>query len=598
MKTHRGVPVHMLAAGIALVTIGCTNPTLQPAATEPNAASSSIPPGLSAPFAYGVASGDMTSDSAVLWTRTPGPASVTPELSLTPSFDHPRTLPAAIASEASDFTVKVLATELQAGTRYFFRFRAGGDISPVGSFRSAYAPDQHAAVRMVFTGDADWKWKPYPILASLVQENADFFLFLGDLIYESTDYEAKSVVEDLRGYRFKYRENREPRANSASRMVPMRDLYAAFGQYSVFDNHETGMSMANRDGPRYTEGGARFKGGYVNHTEGFRARIRAYREYQPVREEVHADTGDSRTDETGRFYRAVGWGANVEMIVLDDRSYRDVRLPSSDDPAATSCTRTMLGPVQLKWLEDALHAAKRRNAVWKVVVISSPIQEFGVASQVGVEMDGFKSWAGTYRCERNKILKFIDDHAIDNVVFLTTDNHYTAINNLAYETVPDDRRSARRPARNAFEIMTGPLGAVTGTPPYGRKFDIKGLPRREADRRILSVWNGESVDDQGQLMGLRQASLDPIGLEANFPGLEAFSIRSAGGRPGVVEPLAFASFNSYSYAVLTFDQSHLHVLVKTMPAVADPSTLLKTDAEREYESRRAEETFSFTVRAQ
>jgi hypothetical protein len=203
------------------------------------------------------------------------------------------------------------------------------------------------------------------------------------------------------------------------------------------------------------------------------------------------------------------------MIVLDDRSYRDERLPSSEDSAATNCTRTMLGPVQLKWFEDALLAAKRRNAAWKVVVISSPIQEFGVASQVGVDMDGFKSWAGTYRCERNKILKFIDDHAIDNVVFLTTDNHYTAINNLAYETVPDDRQSARKLARNAFEIMTGPLGAVTGTPPYGRKIDIKGLPRREADRRILSVWNGDSADDQGQLMEVfgtgTAAVISPVG---------------------------------------------------------------------------------------
>jgi phosphodiesterase/alkaline phosphatase D-like protein len=588
----------VLAAAIAVVTNACTNPTLRPAATEADAASYSIAPALSAPFAYGVASGDMTSDSAVLWTRTPGPASVTPELSLTPSFDHPRTLPAVSASGASDFTVKVLATELQAGTKYFFRFRAGSDISPVGSFRSAYAPDQHAAVRMVFTGDADWKWKPYPILASLAQENADFFLFLGDLLYESTDYADESVVEDLGGYRFKYRENREPRANSASGMLPMRDLYAAFGQYSVFDNHETGMSMTDRDAPRYTEGGAQFKGEFVNRTEGFKARIRAYREYQPVREEVHAGTGDRRTDETGRFYRAIAWGANVEMIVLDDRSYRDERLPTIEDPSATSCKRTMLGPVQLKWFEEALEAAKRRNAVWKVVVISSPIQEFGVASEVGVDMDGFKSWAGTYRCERNRILKFIDDHAIDNVVFLTTDNHYTSINNLAYETVPDDRQSVRRPARNAFEIMTGPLGAVTGTPPYGRKLDIKGLSRREADRRILSVWNGEVADDQGQLMGLKQAGLDPIGLEASFPGLEVGSIRSAGGKPGVVDPLAFASFNSYSYAVLTFDQSHVHVVVKSMPAVADPSTLVKDDAEREYENRRAEETFSFTVRAQ
>jgi hypothetical protein len=33
------------------------------------------------PFAYGVASGDMTADSAILWTRTPDAADVTAEIS-------------------------------------------------------------------------------------------------------------------------------------------------------------------------------------------------------------------------------------------------------------------------------------------------------------------------------------------------------------------------------------------------------------------------------------------------------------------------------------------------------------------------------------
>ena len=66
----------------------------------------------------------------------------------------------------------------------------------------------------------------------------------------------------------------------------------------------------------------------------------------------------------------------------------------------------------------------------------------------------------------------------------------------------------------------------------------------------------------------------------------------------MVEPLAFASFLSFSYAVLTFDQSHLHVQLKTTPNVADFRTLRNADTEKNYESWRAEETFSFVVRAQ
>jgi hypothetical protein len=94
------------------------------------------------------------------------------------------------------------------------------------------------------------------------------------------------------------------------------------------------------------------------------------------------------------------------------------------------------------------------------------------------------------------------------------------------------------------------------------------------------------------------AGLDPIGLEVDVSGLDTASIRSAGGMLGTVEPLAFASFNTYRYTVLTFDRSSLHVQVKSMPIVPDPSILLNADAEQEYENRPLEDTLSFTVKAQ
>ena len=591
----------LATTAITLVVGACAG--LQPSVStqvDQDGSSHEIRPALTGAFAYGVASGDMTSDSAVLWTRTPGPATVAPELSLTPGFEQTRALSQAMSTESSDFTVKVLATGLEPGVRYYYRFKDGRNVSPVGSFRTAYASDQSAVVRLAFTGDADWRWRPFPILSAVAQENIDYFVFLGDLIYEFMDYDGKTVADDLQSYRFKYRENREPRPNSASGMVPMRDLYAAFGQYSVFDNHETGYSPDPK-APRYNEGGAAFGGGFVNKTEGYKARIRAYKENQPVREELHSGTEDALTQGTDVFYRAYSWGGNVELIVLDDRSYRSVRLKSSQDADAANCNRTMLGSVQLKWFQNALLTAKQRNAVWKLVVISSPIQELGGEAHIGFDMDGGKSWAGNYRCERARILKFIDENAIDNVVFLTTDNHFTAINNLNYEVVPGDPRSQRKPARNAFEIMTGPLGAVTSTLPYiraaVRRAGAQALSGREADRKILSVWNGDGPDADGKLMGLSQAGLDRIGLEPNFPGLGVASIRSAGGAAGVVEPLAFASFNSFSYAVLTLNQWSMHVQVKTMPSVADPSTLLKAEALRGYERQRAQETLGFSVKA-
>src|SRR5207244_3209837 len=109
--------------------------------------------------------------------------------------------------------------------------------------------------------------------------------------------------------------------------------------------------------------------------------------------------------------------------------------------------------------EDELLVAQAQGVPWKFVVISSPIQHIGRASEIAVDLDSGKSWEGGYRVERDRLLKFIDDQGIDNVVFLTTDNHNTMINNLRYRHVPEDPSAPLVPARNAFEILTGPVGA-------------------------------------------------------------------------------------------------------------------------------------------
>src|SRR5436309_2053671 len=58
------------AASAAASASGVESPAGQPI----------IRPALSAPFAYGVAAGDMTADRTILWTRLSGPGSATAEL--------------------------------------------------------------------------------------------------------------------------------------------------------------------------------------------------------------------------------------------------------------------------------------------------------------------------------------------------------------------------------------------------------------------------------------------------------------------------------------------------------------------------------------
>jgi hypothetical protein len=56
---------------------------------------------------------------------------------------------------------------------------------------------------------------------------------------------------------------------------------------------------------------------------------------------------------------------------------------------------------------------------------------------------------------------------------------------------------------------------------------------------------GDAPTTDGELRGQRQAGVDPIGVESNFPGLVASSVMSEGGQDGVVEPAAFVSFNTF-----------------------------------------------------
>jgi phosphodiesterase/alkaline phosphatase D-like protein len=547
------------------------------------------------PFDYGVASGDMTPTSAVLWTRTALTGDIVPEISTDQNFSSSTSLPAVQTAPDTDFTLKVTASGLSPNTTYYYRFRAQDALSQVGSFRTPGAADQDVPVTIGFTGDAHWAWKPYPLLASLVKEPLDTFVFLGDLIYESRNLETGKngtiAAESLDDYRAKYRENREPRTGGASDMVPMRDLYAHFGQYSVFDNHETAFSKM-KGAPPYITGGATVADQFVNETEGFHNRIQAYSEYQPVEDATVQGTGDPRMDGTQKFYRAVQWGANVELFVLDDRSYRDAALANATDPAAADCSRTMLGTSQLTWFENQLQTAQAHGVVWKVVVISSPIQE------LGAQYDGTKSWPSGYVCERNRLLKFIDDNAINNVVFLTTDNHNTTINNLTYNTDPGDPQSPLVPARNTFEILTGPLGADADPSDQTHNVDAYGLSLRDSDRKIVDTWNGDIPDAKGKTDGLQQHGFDPIGLESSFPGLVASSVVAAGMPAGQIIAADFVSFRTFTYAVLQFDRTSLSVRVNGIPAVMDPAQLYDPSFEKSYEQEQAQEILRFQVLAQ
>ena len=75
-------------------------------------------------FRYGVAAGEITATSAILWTRAPGSGAVTVRVSQNRSLAASR-LVTAKAKPSNDLTRLDVARRLSPGSRYYYDFAQG-----------------------------------------------------------------------------------------------------------------------------------------------------------------------------------------------------------------------------------------------------------------------------------------------------------------------------------------------------------------------------------------------------------------------------------------------------------------------------------------
>ena len=237
----------------------------------------------------GVAAGDATSTEAVLWTRavdTSAPASTALMLQITtdPAFTSGITSLNAATDSTKDYTCKVEVTGLQPNTVYYYRFVGpAGEVSNVGRVKTA--PDASAKVPLhfAFSGDNDGLMRPYALATVMPSLNLDFYINLGDVIYETASNVKGNIgqaytnspsvklsndalnfngiprafitngtpfatqAELFADYSRKYFENFLPVNTGGQNCLQV--LYAAQGNYTTWDNHELG----NR---KYIDGGA------------------------------------------------------------------------------------------------------------------------------------------------------------------------------------------------------------------------------------------------------------------------------------------------------------------------------------------------------
>ena len=494
----------------------------------------------------GVASGDVTQTTAVLWTHSTALGEVTFEYSTSIDFgiiDGHETVTVVDVNQP----VKVEINGLIPATQYYYRVTNTQNETSVGRFKTPWDIGIRAGLR--FGASGDWQQAPpFVSLRNVPERDLDFFIKLGDSIY--ADWETPALPEvvqarTLEDFRIKYGENLSSRfgTNTMALLNASTSILATIDDHEIVDNFAGGalpgqspdaQDVHPLEPPLFTDAVD-----FVNETQAYRDAIQAFEEYNPIRSELWDTPDDILTHTKPKFYRKAVYGSDAAVLILDARSFRDAPLPIVANPfdaneveaflVSTFVTdRTMLGRAQVESLKNDLLDSQRDGITWKFVIIPEPIQNFGI---INAE-DRFEGYAA----ERTELLKFIQDNTIENVVFLSADFHGTIVNNLAYQELHTGEANnsviVDSTPIGAFEVVTGPVAFFDGLlgpsivnlaasagvlSPFLKSFYNK-LPVAPDTDSIVN----DKDDFLKSLINTQLEALDydPIGLNENAPGAE------------------------------------------------------------------------------
>ncbi|KOX15695.1 alkaline phosphatase [Nocardiopsis sp. NRRL B-16309] len=392
----------------AAALVGAAAPAAH-AGTAPRARSR-----VSDPFTLGVASGDPLPDGVVLWTRlAPDPLAedgrggmpdrpvrVLWQVSENEDFRRIAASGQVETGPEAAHSVHVEVNGLRPAATYFYRFRTGGEISPVGRTRTAPAPGSSPdRFSFAFASCQNYTQGHYTAQAHLAREDLDLVAFLGDYIYEGggqgtigRGHLPAHETTSLADYRIRHAQYKTDEG--------LRAAHAAFPWAVVFDDHEVENNWA--DDTSYEAD--------VDPREFLRRRARAfqaYYEHMPLRSSQRPDGPDQR------LFRRLSHGDLVDLHLLDTRQYRSAQVEDGerDDP-----DRTLLGRRQREWLFDGLARSRARwNVLAQQVFFSQ--RDFAGGGETAFSDDAWDN----YRVERDSVRDRLARSA--NPVVVTGDVH-------------------------------------------------------------------------------------------------------------------------------------------------------------------------------
>lgn len=402
------------------------------------------------PFYHGVASGDPLPDRVIIWTR------VTPDYvdSLTVSWkmatDEGMTQVVQSGQEVTgqdrDFTVKVDVTGLQPDTYYYYQFEWNGAKSLVGRTKTT-PTDAREQLKLAFISCSNYEAGYFNAYARLAeQDSLDAVVHLGDYIYE---YGARGYgdttlqrihlphheIVSLQDYRTRYAEYRLDK--------DLREAHRLHPFITIWDDHE----VANDS---YVTGAQNHQpdqeGSYEDRKK---SAVQAYFEWLPIRDNPEY-----------QIYRPLSFGPLAELFMLDTRlEGRVEQADSVDQPNLADESRTILGAEQYNWLTSSLVGSQ---ATWRLIGNQVIFSDLDVTPLRWRNTKNLDSWDG-YPSEKKKLIGFLDQNKVNNVVFLTGDTHSSW----------------------AFEVSKGlkEYNAKTGTGAVAVEFGTPSISSSNADER-------------------------------------------------------------------------------------------------------------------
>ena len=351
------------------------------------------------PFRHGVASGDPDATSVVLWTRvtTSGDVTLLGEVAEDLGFTRIVGRSEIATGPDRDHTAKWLASGLQPGRTYYYRFRLDSEVSPVGRARTLPTGrlDRLGIALASCSNYAFGYFNAYEAIAH--DPSVDFVLHTGDYIYEYGQDGWGDLVAQGLGRRH----------DPAHEIVSLSDYRRRHAQYKTdagsLAMHAAHTFMACWDDHESTNNP--WTGGAQNHQpdqEGDwerrrAASVQAYYEWMPVREpEWLATPGRSRL----QFWRHYSFGDLATLTTLETRHTARaqqvdyaVLAEDFDNPAAVAAfRRDVLGAEGRRMisaeceqdLAAALEASVAQGQPWRLVGNAIPIARTDVPDLVGL----------------------------------------------------------------------------------------------------------------------------------------------------------------------------------------------------------------------